>query len=92
MAEESQEAARSTEQVLEDRTSTMRSSQECFDSLARGLASKCLSRGWVPFPQHKEGHFSVILEVYAPPIRGHDEKRIYAAEVTTPAERNEGDP
>jgi hypothetical protein len=34
MAEESQEAARSTEQVLEDRTSTMQSSQECFDSLA----------------------------------------------------------
>jgi hypothetical protein len=44
MAEESQEAASSTEQLLEDRTSTMRSSQERFDSLARGLATKRLSR------------------------------------------------
>jgi hypothetical protein len=68
MAEESQEAARSTEQVLEDRTSTMRSSQECFDSLARGLASKCLSRGWVPFPQHKEGHFRLFWR-YMPPYK-----------------------
>jgi hypothetical protein len=44
MAEESQEAARSTGQLLEARTSTMRSSQERFDSLARGLATKRLSR------------------------------------------------
>jgi hypothetical protein len=44
MAEESQEADRSTEQVLEDRTTTMRSSQERFDSLACGLATKRLAR------------------------------------------------
>jgi hypothetical protein len=68
MAEESQEAARSTEQVLEDRTSTMRSSQECFDSLARGLASKCLLRGWVPSLSTKKVTFRLFWR-YMPPYK-----------------------
>jgi hypothetical protein len=47
---------------------------------------------WVPFPQNNEGPYSVSLEVYAPPIRGDEKKRIEVAEVTMPAERNEGNP